>query len=120
MESIDFGSNWVPIARYTADLLGLAYDRSTGFVNLLPQIAPLIPSIRLANKQVVPRTPEFQCPNSTCWIPRAFLNDDYCDCPGCEDGLGGRLCTSKVGRLCTSDVGRLCTLLLCDFVIVSL
>ena len=34
--------------------------------------------------------------------------------------LGGRLCTSKVGRLCTSDVGRLCTLLLCDFVIVSL
>ncbi|CAL1156287.1 unnamed protein product [Cladocopium goreaui] len=77
-------NNLLPLT-YTADLLGLAYDRSTGFVNLLPQIAPLIPSIRLANKQVVPRTPEFQCPNSTCWIPRAFLNDDYCDCPGCED-----------------------------------
>ena len=85
MESIDFGSNWVPIARYTADLLGLAYDRSTGFVNLLPQATALIPPIRLANKQIVPRTPEFQCPNSTCWIPRAFLNDDFCDCPGCED-----------------------------------
>ena len=35
-------------------------------------------------------------------------------------GFRGRLCTSKVGRMCTSEVGRLCTLLLCDFVIVSL
>eukprot|EP00435_Cladocopium_sp_Y103_P000801 s3875_g1.t1 len=71
------------MARYATFALG--YDRSTGFLNLPPELVAILPSIRLANKQVVPRTPEFQCPNSTCWIPKAFLNDDYCDCPTCED-----------------------------------
>ena len=82
---MDIDFEGVGPARYAGNALILAYDRSTGFLNIPPEALPLIPPIRLANKQVVPRTPEFQCPNTTCWIPRAFLNDDYCDCPQCED-----------------------------------
>ena len=65
---------------------GLAYDKATGSVNLFPEIRAVFKPTRLANKQVVPRTPDFQCPNTSCWIPRGYLNDDYCDCPGsCAD-----------------------------------
>eukprot|EP00435_Cladocopium_sp_Y103_P054545 s1099_g17.t1 len=66
--------------------VGFAYDKANGFVNLYPSFSAFPKLIRLANKQVVPRTQDFQCPNSSCWIPRGFVNDDYCDCPGsCAD-----------------------------------
>ena len=65
---------------------GLAYDKATGSLALYPEVLALSKPTRLANKQVVPRTPDFQCPNTSCWIPRGYLNDDYCDCPGsCAD-----------------------------------
>ena len=64
----------------------LAYDTAKGSLNLAPQLVAFTKPIRLANKQVIPRTPDFQCPNTSCWIPRGYLNDDYCDCPGsCAD-----------------------------------
>ena len=64
---------------------GIAYDLAEGSVALPPQVLVASKVARLANKQIVPITSEFQCPNSDCSIPRAFLNDDYCDCPDCAD-----------------------------------
>lgn len=53
----------------------------------LPQgLEDLALTNRLYNKQITIFKEEYQCPDSDCWIPNAFLNDDFCDCPGsCAD-----------------------------------
>ena len=46
------------------------------------------PRARLYNKDRVVFKEEYECPvvdNIQCKIPNLYLNDDFCDCPGCED-----------------------------------
>ena len=76
----------------TADASGaqgprpVAYDNSSGELSLPEGFREQMELIRLSNKQVVPRTPDFQCPETECYIPNAFVNDDFCDCPmSCAD-----------------------------------
>lgn len=51
-------------------------------------LKPTIALNRLFNKQLVPFTADFQCPGTDCFIPNAFVNDDFCDCPiNCSDEI---------------------------------
>eukprot|EP00435_Cladocopium_sp_Y103_P061213 s171_g22.t2 len=46
------------------------------------------PRTRLFNKDNVVFQEEFDCPEVNgiqCKIPNLYMNDDFCDCPGCED-----------------------------------
>ena len=47
-----------------------------------------LPRARLFNKDNVAFQQEYECPEVNgiqCKIPLLYKNDDFCDCPGCED-----------------------------------
>ena len=64
----------------------VAYDNASGEVSYPPGFREQTRLVRLSDKQLVPRTPDFQCPETECFIPRSFVDDDFCDCPlSCAD-----------------------------------
>ena len=63
------------------NLLPLLAMNVTGFIPLPSVLVSLFSTVRLFNKQITLFQPDFQCPGTDCWIPNAFLNDDFCDCP---------------------------------------
>ena len=42
-------------------------------------------SQHLLNRRLQSPFDIFECPGSTCSVPPWYVNDRYCDCPGCED-----------------------------------
>ena len=68
------------------NLLQLPAIAGLGLFPFPDVLQSVLSQFRLFNKQITVFIPEFQCPNSTCMIPNAFVNDDFCDCPGtCAD-----------------------------------
>ena len=75
-----------PAPSNSGNLLQLVALGRLGLYPLPWELQSVVSTYRLFNKQVTPMLQEFQCPDTDCMIPNAFVNDDFCDCPGtCAD-----------------------------------